>query len=100
MDNRNIINVAKEYAIAVNSQYNVEKMILFGSFAKGNFHSDSDIDIAVIFNDFESLNDIQLALMKIRRQIDSRIEPHPFRKKDFNHLNPLAFEIMKYGQII
>jgi uncharacterized protein len=35
--------------------------------------------------------------MKIRRDIDLRIEPHAFLKKDFNENNPLAHEILKYG---
>jgi uncharacterized protein len=35
--------------------------------------------------------------MRIRRNIDSRIEPHPFREKDFEITNPIVNEIMKYG---
>jgi uncharacterized protein len=38
--------------------------------------------------------------MRIRRKIDSRIEPHPFREKDFEITNPLVNEIIKHGQDI
>jgi len=100
MDKRDAVNIALKYANAVKSKYDFVKIILFGSYAKGNFHEDSDIDIAVILKDYDNLIDIQLNLMRLRRKIDSRIEPHPFREKDFNLTNPLVNEIMKHGQDI
>jgi len=36
----------------------------------------------------------------LRRSIDSRIEPHPFREKEFVITNPIVDEILKYGQEI
>lgn len=100
MDRRDAINIANIYANAVKSKYDYIKIILFGSYAKGNFNDDSDIDIAVILKDYSNLMDIQLDLMRIRRKIDSRIEPHPFREKEFEMTNPIVSEIMKYGQEI
>jgi hypothetical protein len=61
---------------------------------------DSNIDIAVILKDYNNLIDTQLDLMRIRRNIDSRIEPHPFREKVFDITNPIVNEIVKYGQDI
>ena len=89
-----------KYANAVKSKYDFVKIILFGSYAKGNFNIDSDIDIAVILKDYNNLIDIQVDLMRLRRKIDSRIEPHPFREKDFDITNPVVNEIVKYGQDI
>jgi predicted nucleotidyltransferase len=100
MDKTDAIKVAQIYAGAIKENYHYIKVILFGSFAKGNYTEDSDIDIAVVFNDYNNLLDIQLDLMRLRRKIDSRIEPHPFRVKDFNLSNPLVNEILKYGQEI
>ena len=100
MDKRDALDSALKYAEAVKSKYDFVKIILFGSYAKGNYHEDSDIDIAVILKDYNSLSDIQLDLMRLRRKIDSRIEPHPFREKDFNTSNPIVNEILKYGQTI
>ena len=87
-------------ANAVNQNYKSKKVILFGSFAKGNFNEDSDIDIALVFDDYENLIEMQLGLMKIRRDIDSRIEPHPFRERDFDITSPIVYEILKHGQEI
>lgn len=100
MDKGDALNIANKYANAVKSKYDFVKIILFGSYAKGNFHEDSDIDIAVILKDYKNLIDIQLELMRLRRKIDSRIEPHPFRENDFNMTNPLVSEIIKYGREI
>lgn len=100
MDKAEAVNVANIYANAVKAKYNSVKVILFGSYAKGNFNEDSDIDIAVILKDFKDVIEMQLELMRLRRKIDSRIEPHPFREKDFVLSNPVVNEIIKYGQEI
>jgi uncharacterized protein len=98
MDKREVLNIASRYAEAVQSKYDFVKIILFGSYAKGNYNEDSDIDIAVVFKDYNNIIDMQLELMRIRRGIDSRIEPHPFRERDFDITNPIVNEIVKYGQ--
>lgn len=100
MDKIDAIDSAKKYAIAIKGKYDCQRIILFGSYAKGNYNEDSDIDIAIVFADYNNLLDMQLELMRIRRKIDSRIEPHPFRERDFNLSNPLVNEIMAYGKEI
>ena len=100
MDKRDALNIANRYANAVKIKYDFIRIVLFGSYAKGNYNDDSDIDIAVVLKDYKNLIDIQLDLMRLRRKIDSRIEPHPFREKDFEISNPIVNEIIKYGQEI
>ena len=100
MDQRDAINITHQYADAVKSKYDYSQIFLFGSYAKGNFNEDSDIDIAVILKDFDNKMDVQLDLMRLRRKIDSRIEPHPFRQNEFELTNPMVSEIIKYGQEI
>ncbi len=51
-------------------------MFLFCSFAKGNYHDNSDINIAIIVEHIEDdFFNVQPMLFKPRRQIDYRIEP-------------------------
>ncbi len=71
---------------------------LFGSFAKGNPHENSDIDVAVVSDSLsgDSFDD-GCELMHLRWDIDLRIEPHPFRPEDFTEDNPEAAEIMRTG---
>jgi len=77
----------------------IEKVYLFGSYAKGKSTDDSDIDVALIFTKLDDSNrfDIQVQLMMLAAQIDSRIEPHPISHEDFNSGNPFVAEIKKTG---
>ena len=98
MDKNDALNIAKKYAELVNANYSNAVLFLFGSYAKGNYKEESDIDIAVILKDYSNVMDIQLELMRLRRKVDSRIEPHPFRENEFEMSNPLVSEILKYGK--
>ena len=100
MDRTDVLNIARQYAALVNTNYDCKQVLLFGSCARGTNQEESDIDIAVILKEFDNPLDIQLELMRLRRKIDSRIEPHPFREKDFNRTNPVVNEILKHGQRI
>ena len=100
MDQKEIIDIVKEFARIVSNKYDCVEFILFGSYVKETNHNDSDIDIAVILKDFDNFFNIQFELMRLRRKIDSRIEPHPIRLKDFNDNNPLVIEIKQHGQVI
>jgi predicted nucleotidyltransferase len=100
MDKSDALKIAKAYAGLITKKFNPIDIILFGSFAKGTFRDESDIDIAVVFHDYDDSADMQLELMRLRRKIDSRIEPHPFKVRDFNQYNPFAAEILRYGEKI
>ncbi|MEX0813879.1 MAG: nucleotidyltransferase domain-containing protein [Chitinophagales bacterium] len=100
MEQKDALKSVNKFAEAVKSKYDFVKVFLFGSYAKGNFNDDSDIDIAVILKDYKNLMEIQLDLMRLRRKIDSRIEPHPFREAEFNLTNPMVSEILKHGREI
>ena len=97
MDKTDALNVVRKYAELVKNSFDYQKVILFGSYAKDNARKDSDIDIAIIFSDYDNRFDRQVELMKLTRQIDTRIEPHPFREKDFDYTNPLVNEIVSHG---
>lgn len=97
MDKRGAISLAEAFVNSLPKEYKVKKAFLFGSFAKGNAHKHSDVDVAVILSmPFDSF-DMRVNLMRFRRDIDLVIEPHPIREKEFNSSNPLASEILKYG---
>ena len=100
MDKKDALNIARQYASLIKTNYDCKQIFLFGSYVKGTQNDESDIDIAVVLKEFENPIDTQLELMRLRRKIDSRIEPHLFREKDFNMTNPVAHEILKYGQKI
>lgn len=77
----------------------VHKLVIFGSYAKNKATENSDIDVCVVSPSFgkDSIDELQL-LLKKRRSIDNRIEPHPTSPQDFEELeSPLIWEIRKYG---
>ena len=83
LDKKQVIENAKKYVELINQHLETEKIVLFGSYAKGNWHENSDIDIAVIVDnitgDFLSISTM---LNKLTRNIDYRIEPVLLEKDD------------------
>lgn len=77
----------------------VDKMLLFGSHAKGNSHEWSDIDVAVISPDFgRNYFDERVQLIKLAQRASSSIEPHPLHPRDLkDRWSTLAAEIRLYG---
>ena len=78
---------------------NIETVYVFGSYARGTSTQDSDIDLALIFKHLDDSKrfDMQVQLMLLASQIDSRIEPHPISYDDFYSDNPFVVEIKKTG---
>ena len=99
MDNKYAIEIVSKYISFLVSEQKLDlfQVYLFGSYAKNKQNPDSDIDVAVVFQNLENRLEMQLNLMKWRRKFDLSIEPHPFNKSDFNINNPFAYEIIKTG---
>ena len=85
------IKVLKTDGIKISSVY------LFGSAARGKATKYSDIDVAVITQKNSYWQNLRRISM-VGLQVDNRIEPHFFTKKDFLDIdNPLVYEIRKTG---
>ena len=52
LDKRTVITTIEQYASAVTREFDPAAIILYGSYAQGTAHKDSDIDVVVIFEDF------------------------------------------------
>lgn len=98
MDKKETFRLAKNYIkFLKKKKYNIINAYIFGSYAKGTFNEDSDIDIALIFNKLKNRFDMRVELMKLGRNFDLRIEPHPFTIIDFEDMNPFIKEIIDNG---
>ena len=95
MDKNKAIKIAERYLAIVDKKYPIEQALLFGSFAKGTNHKDSDIDLAIFFSTTDDVIEMQAELLKMRRDNELLIEPHPFRIIDFKPSNPVAAGILK-----
>jgi len=76
MDKREVIKKLRQYKLLVSSHFDVDKVVLFGSYARGVQRPDSDIDVAIVVNSINSdfLSYAPL-LWKLRLEVDNRIEP-------------------------
>lgn len=97
--NKEIADIVNKYIAIVKENYDVVAIILFGSYAKGTEHEDSDIDIAVVTNDIKTDKfDEEVKLTLLRRKIDSRIEPHIIKVEDYeNDETPFIVEVKNTG---
>ncbi|HBX52860.1 MAG TPA: nucleotidyltransferase [Bacteroidales bacterium] len=99
MDKETVFSIAEKYLyfLVKEKKYDIKKAYLFGSYAKGTAHKDSDIDLAfVVPNDIDTF-DMQIQFMFLSRNFSVDIEPHPIKEEDFNISNHLASEIMNTG---
>lgn len=85
--NIDILESINKFAEEIKKHYNITAIILFGSYAKGTYSEDSDIDVAVISDEFDDIYDCMAELMGMTWDIDARIEPHPIKKKDFDEVS-------------
>lgn len=97
MVDQSVIDIAKKFIEQIPNSVKLKKAYLFGSYASGRAREESDIDIALVIENMVDFFSTQMLLMRLRRKIDLRIEPHPIGENDFTVLNPFAYEIQKYG---
>ena len=96
MDKAEAIRKVRQYKILLKEYFDVDKVYLFGSYAKETNREDSDIDVAIVVNsikgDYFSTTPL---IWKLRRQIDDRIEPIIIEKDNDN--SGFFEEIQKNG---
>ena len=91
-----ILNIVKKYVEKITKEFTITAVYLFGSYAKGTEHEDSDIDVAIILDSNSDVIDLMVELMMLTENIDLRIEPHPIKVKDLKG-NPFIDEIKNTG---
>ena len=101
MDKEKVRRLVEEYAKLVISNMIVNKIILYGSYARGDFRKNSDIDVAVIVPRSSISDDIlndMAELYKLTVGISTDIEPVLIIDED----DPSSFleSISEYGEII
>jgi len=76
VDKRTIEQSVNEYIGLVLGFLSPTEILLYGSQARGTATTDSDIDIAIIFDEFQGNTiETETALFKLCLDVDTRIEP-------------------------
>jgi len=76
----------------------IQKAILYGSYANGTYNEWSDIDLAIVSDDFLGNRVLDKERMiKSIVDIDTSISPLPYRPEDFDESDLFVKEIIKTG---
>ena len=81
-----IVNIVKHYLASLCKEgINASRAVLFGSYASGNAHRWSDIDLVIIAPEFDNPSDRELLkkLWCLTGLIDDRIEPVACGQKEW-----------------
>ena len=94
---------------SVPNTINVDQIILFGSYAKGNPHEYSDIDVALVSEELDPKlarwQNIELIIKKANLKYDPELQLVPFSKASFENdaespIGSFIREIKKTGKVI
>jgi len=101
MVNPEITSIILRFVDVLNSKgIRVEKAVLYGSYASGNVHTGSDLDLAIISPDFgKNRFEEGKMLLQIAWRIDPRLEPVPISSESYQKDTwvPLIYEIREKG---
>jgi len=95
--------LCKQYADNVRRSLPVDKVVLFGSYAKGTADPQSDVDICFFLKSYDGRErfDIMLDLFRLMRGYDDAyFEPIVFETSDIEDDNPFVKEILRTGREI
>ena len=82
MDKEEVIKKVQTYIQLLKNHFNIEQVFLFGSYAKNNYHEDSDIDVAIVVEEVKGdYFETTPILWRLRREVDDRIEPILIERK-------------------
>jgi predicted nucleotidyltransferase len=99
MVDKEIIKIVNAFIKEVEKRgIKIYSVYIYGSYARGNYRKDSDIDVAVILQDFgKDSFEKNVLLRKIAWRVDTRIEPVALSIDDFMDGDwiPLVGEIKK-----
>lgn len=101
MDKTTVRKLVEDYAKVVINNMVVKKIILYGSYARGDYKKDSDIDVAIVVSkDSISKNilDDMAKLFKLRRNISTDIEP--VLLIDEEDASGFLDSISEYGEVV
>jgi predicted nucleotidyltransferase len=99
LDFETITLIIKNYADEVRQIMPVEKVFLYGSYAKGYATEESDVDVCFFLKNFgnKDKHDIMIKLLGLIYKYNIYIEPNVFEESDLYTDNPFVKEVLRTG---
>ncbi|WP_071885846.1 nucleotidyltransferase domain-containing protein [Hymenobacter sedentarius] len=98
-----VLERVKAFAESIRGQHiSLRKVILFGSYARNEQRQFSDIDVALVADEFTGFGfqDVGLISNAIIQKQFVDIEPHTFSPEQFTDWNPFVQEILRTGIVV
>lgn len=94
-----IIKSVRKLKRNLQTELNVKKTFVFGSYAKGNYTSDSDIDVCVVAADVDNNYNAMMTIADYAVDCDVRIEAVVISEEEFNQEPSFGVtkEVKQYG---
>lgn len=96
-----IKSALSDYVANLSQDINIRAAVLFGSYATGRWHQDSDIDLAIFSDDFAKMDRVEALTFLLNKATPYHldIQPLAYDNDDFEHEsdNPFIHEIMTTG---
>ena len=99
LDQRTVRSTVERYADRVRQELSPSAVVLYGSYAKGNAHEDSDIDVAVVFNGFTG-DWLKTSTRLWRMTEDISFDIEPVLLDSTKDRSGFVADIFKTGQVI
>ena len=99
LDQRTVVSTVERYADRVRQEMSPSAVVLYGSYAKGNAHEDSDIDVAVVFNGFTG-DWLKTSSRLWRLTEDISFDIEPILLDSTKDRSGFVADIFKTGQVI
>jgi len=103
MDKKAVLEIISAFIKAIESEgIKTDKLILFGSYSKGQFREDSDIDVVVISRDFNNKSYWERIDMLSRAiySIFEPIEATAFTPEEWQRQESFIADFAKNGEVV
>jgi len=94
-----IIEIINKYIEIIKNDVNIEKAILYGSYAKGSYDENSDIDLALIISGYNENDFINMGTFLLDKSFVLKVDlqPLPFSIEEYNSPKGIMEEILNTG---
>jgi predicted nucleotidyltransferase len=100
VDIETVKQTVRSYVSDVKNAMPIDKVFLFGSYAKGTAADGSDVDLCFFSHSFENQRSVDIITRLLgftRKYNDLDIEPHAFPTSEIQNDNPFVKEILRTG---